>query len=270
MSNILTEPRNYRLDDVELNWAKLSKPVNPFGTEQWEIQVATKDEKVAKDWKDNYLNVKEGTGDNKGTWSVQLKRKVKKADGSENGKVRVVGRDAKPIEATNLGNGSKGNVILYQYPYDAMGRKGVATSLTAVQVSNFIEYNSNAFDSETANSFKGKELNAKVENSSITAKNFYQARIQEHINGGMTIAEAQKVETDELRKGVGGDENSIYYVEHSKEKGKKVFRNFETSDSITSNTIHEYFKGSERSEAAWDDIKDLEIFDLVSSSYANL
>ena len=127
---------------------------------------------------------------------------------------------------------------------------------------NFIEYNSNAFDSETANSFKGKELNAKVENSSITAKNFYQARIQEHINGGMTIAEAQKVETDELRKGVGGDKNSIYFVEHSKEKGKKVFRNFETSDSITSNTIHEYFKGSERSEAAWDDIKDLEILEI--------
>jgi len=140
MSNMLTEPRNYRIDDVELNWAKLNKPVNPFGTEQWEVQIATKDEKVAKGWKDNYLNVKEGTGDNKGTWSVQLKRKVKKADGSENGKVRVVGRDAKPIEANNLGNGSKGNVILYQYPYDAMGRKGIATSLTAVQVSNFIEY----------------------------------------------------------------------------------------------------------------------------------
>ena len=35
------EARNYRIDNVEINWAKLAKPVNPFGTEQWEIQIAT-------------------------------------------------------------------------------------------------------------------------------------------------------------------------------------------------------------------------------------
>ena len=53
------EPRNYRIDNVEINWAKLAKPVNPFGTEQWEVQIATTDKAVADEWKANHLTVKQ-------------------------------------------------------------------------------------------------------------------------------------------------------------------------------------------------------------------
>ncbi len=37
-------------------------------------------------------------------------------------------------------NGSTGNVIVYQYYYETAGRKGIATSLTAVQVTDLQEF----------------------------------------------------------------------------------------------------------------------------------
>ena len=137
----MDQPRNFKIMDVELNWARLDTPVNPFGTEQYELQIATTDKSKAEEWKANHMNVKEKDG----KFVVSLKRKAKKADGSDNGKVRVVDTALAPIEnVRSLGNGSKGNVIVFQYPYSAMGRSGVASSLTAVQVTDFVEYKSDA------------------------------------------------------------------------------------------------------------------------------
>ena len=133
----MDQPRNYKITDVELNWARLTKPVNPFGTEQWELQIATTDQAKAKELADNHLNVKVKDG----KFTVSLKRKTKKADGSDNGKVRVVNADLTDVEdAGSIGNGSKGNVIVFQYPYSAMGRSGIASSLTAVQVTDLVKY----------------------------------------------------------------------------------------------------------------------------------
>jgi len=137
----MDQPRNFKIMGAELNWARLDTPVNPFGTEQYELQIATDDKAMAADWKANHLNVKEKDG----KFVVSLKRKAKKADGSDNGKVRVVDAALAPIEnVRSLGNGSKGNVIVFQYPYSAMGRSGIASSLTAVQVTEFVEYKSDA------------------------------------------------------------------------------------------------------------------------------
>jgi len=134
------EPRNYRIDNVELNWAKLAKPVNPFGTEQWEIQIATTDKAVADEWTKNHLTVKQDKVDTK-KFTVSLKRKAIKRDGSSNGPVKVVDAAAQPVtEVSNIGNGSMGNVVVYQYPYETMGRKGIATSLTAVQITKMEVY----------------------------------------------------------------------------------------------------------------------------------
>ena len=82
---------------------------------------------------------------------VSLKRKAKKADGSDNGKVRVVNADLSPMENTRiLGNGSIGNVVVFQYPYSAAGRSGIANSLTAVQVTKLEKYESVASADFTA------------------------------------------------------------------------------------------------------------------------
>ena len=136
----ISDPRNYRIDNVEINWCKLAKTVNPFGTEQYEIQIATKDKAVAEEWKANYLNVKQDKND-AAKFTVSLKRKAYKQDGTSNGKVNVFDAEAKPFEDVgSIGNGSTGNVVLYQYPYETMGRKGIASSLTAVQITKLETY----------------------------------------------------------------------------------------------------------------------------------
>ena len=135
----MDQPRNIRIDDLELNWAKLDKPVSPFGTMQYELQVATRDEAKAQELRDNHITVKT---DKDGKFVASLKRKAFKADGSDNGPVRVVDGDKNAIEnLRGIGNGSVGNVILFQYPYSNNGRSGIATSLTAVQVTELEVYN---------------------------------------------------------------------------------------------------------------------------------
>jgi len=145
-------PRNFILKDVFLNWAKLNpkSPVNPFGTEQWEAQVATNDDAKAAELVANHVPMKHGpTFAEDNMWIGSLKRKVLKANGENNGPVRVVDSAKQPLDGSTIGNGSTGNVIVFQYPYDTAGRKGIANSLTAIQVTDLIEYTgSNSIDFE--------------------------------------------------------------------------------------------------------------------------
>ena len=135
------EMRNYKIEGVELNWARLDKPVSPFGTMQYELQIATTDAAKADELRANYFNVKEKDG----KFTVSLKRKAVKANGDDNGKVRVVDANLVAMDnVSNIGNGSVGNVIVFQYPYDAAGRKGVASSLTAVQITSLEVYSGDA------------------------------------------------------------------------------------------------------------------------------
>ena len=115
----MDKPRNYLISNVELNWARVDTPVNPFGTEQWEVQIATTDKAQADELKANHLNVKEKDG----KFIVSLKRKAVKADGSPMEPVRVVNADRSVItDRRSIGNGSIGNVIVWQAPYDFQGR----------------------------------------------------------------------------------------------------------------------------------------------------
>ena len=137
MTSVIETARNYVIRDAQLNWARLDKPVVPFGTPQYEMQIATTNKAVADEWSANYLTVKEKDG----VFSVGLKRKAFKQDGKDNGKPKVVTADLQPLpEGTMIGNGSIGNVRVYQYPYDVAGRKGTGSSLTAIQVTTLIEY----------------------------------------------------------------------------------------------------------------------------------
>jgi hypothetical protein len=142
------QPRNYRIDNVELNWAKLSKPVSPFGVPQYELQIATTDAATAESWKANHLPVKpeidKDTKKPTGKFTVSLKRKANKADGSDNGAPRVVDATAQPMDSSKIGNGSRGNVIIYQMYYKNAGREGISNSLTAVQVSDLEVYTGSA------------------------------------------------------------------------------------------------------------------------------
>ena len=135
----MNSPRNFLISNVELNWAKLDQPVSPFGAAQWELQIATTDKAVAEDMKANHLKVKEVDG----KFVANLKRKAVKADGSAMDPVRVVDANKAPItDRRSIGNGSIGNVIVWQAPFEYAGRSGISSSLTAVQITKLEEYKS--------------------------------------------------------------------------------------------------------------------------------
>ena len=137
---MINEKRTVILKDVELHWAKLDKPVDPFKTGErlWEVQIRTSDEVIAKQWaKEYYINAKK---DDEGFWKANVKRKELNGKGETNKAPDVLGRSNQPISASNIGNGSIGDLKLFQYPYDVAGRKGVASMLSAVRVTDLKEY----------------------------------------------------------------------------------------------------------------------------------
>ena len=133
-------PRNVIISNVELNWAKLVKPVtNQFGATLYEMQIATTDKAQAdKITSETGIKFKEKDG----KFVSNLKRKAAKRDGSDNGAPRVVDSSKNPMDGMSIGNGSKGNVIVWQYEYEFGGAKGVGSSLTAVQVTDLVKYES--------------------------------------------------------------------------------------------------------------------------------
>jgi len=132
------------LKNVELFFAKLdeSKPNARFDANNptWEVQIRTRDKKQAKEWKDLNVNVKTDDDDNGVFYKATLKKKTKKANGEPQNPVNLVGGDLSPIDPNTLGNGSIGNVRIYQYNYEVGGRKGIASMLMAVQVTTLKEY----------------------------------------------------------------------------------------------------------------------------------
>ena len=137
-----TYPRSIIIKDLTAKFCRISgtdAPVNPFGSKQWEMVIQTSDADKAQELRDYGLNVKQDKDDDK-TINVNLKRKGIKADGTPNAPVKIVDSKLQSHDGSNIGNGSKVNVNLWQYEYEAPGRKGVATSLTAVQVVDLVEY----------------------------------------------------------------------------------------------------------------------------------
>lgn len=126
------------LRNVTLNYLKVdpSKPVSPFGTLQWEVQIEVPENRADEISEMGKLR----TLDN-GNVAVNIKRKALKHDGSANFPVALVDAKKQPIEVyTNIGNGSTGNVKVYRNEYDVAGRQGISTSLSAIQITNLIEY----------------------------------------------------------------------------------------------------------------------------------
>ena len=133
---------NILISDVELNWAKIVTPFkNQFGGENYELQIVVDadraDEIAAK-------ISKEGKPTDDGRVSFNLKRKATKANGEANGAPRCVGADKAPLDGSTIGNGSKGNVIVYVFDYEFGGQSGRSHSLTAVQVTDLKVYEGGA------------------------------------------------------------------------------------------------------------------------------
>jgi len=145
---MINEKRTVIIPEVELHWAKLVKPVEPFGTLQWELQMRTRDKAKAKAWKDEYyLPVKTESDDDGTYYKANVKRKALNKEGERNKAPEVVDANKQVIDGNNIGNGSMGNVMLFQYPYEVAGRKGVASMISKVQITDLKVYeNSGATD----------------------------------------------------------------------------------------------------------------------------
>jgi hypothetical protein len=132
---------NVIIKDVALFWAKLDKPVSPFGVDQYELQIQG-DKKREKEFS-QFGKVKPVEG---GKISVNLKKKAFKKDGTEAAKVRVVDAGKKELDPKLIGNGSIGNVMVYCSPYEIklpngkISKSGTSTMLVAVQVTDLIRY----------------------------------------------------------------------------------------------------------------------------------
>ena len=133
------------IKEAQLYFSKLD-PKNPNGkfdpnNPTWEVQIRTNDKKKAKEWEDLKLKVnKDEDKQGKLYYKVNLKKKSKKRDGSDQEPVTVVGGDLTPIDPKTIGNGSIANIRIYQYEYDIAGRKGLASMLMAVQITELHKY----------------------------------------------------------------------------------------------------------------------------------
>ena len=139
------------LKNVELFYPRLDpkKPNAKFNKEQptWEVQIRTRDKKVKNEWA--ALNLKPKTvedDDGKVFYSVTLRKKSKKKDGEANQPVKVIDGGLNDINPMSIGNGSVGNVRIFQYEYGDEGK--IASMLMAVQITKLNEYIPKASDDE--------------------------------------------------------------------------------------------------------------------------
>lgn len=130
--------RQFLFKDVEFNYYK-EKPVTYKGVQQWEVSIKTKNAEKAQEWEREHLNIRHnGTSTTLAdTWTVSLNRKVFKKDGEAQEPVRIVDENLTPYtpeERRKIGNGSIGNLIVWQGHYSNEHGDGVSTSLTAMQI----------------------------------------------------------------------------------------------------------------------------------------
>ena len=137
--------------DVTLNYVKVDpeNPTDPFGTLQWECQIVAPASRAEE--LEGYGSVKP-IKDDPSRVAVNLKRKALRKDGTENDPVVLVDGKKQPINPKiKVGNGSKGNVKVYRREYDVAGRQGISTIMTAIQITDLIEYTGSVdFDIEGA------------------------------------------------------------------------------------------------------------------------
>ena len=123
------------LNDVTLFWSKLDKPVSPFGSPQYDVQLRVNPEQkeILKG-----LNIKFRIEDDTEVCNVQ--RKATNAKGEDTPPVVVNGAKV-ATDPSLIGNGSKANVKLFTYPYTTKdGREGIKTILLGVQVTDLVEF----------------------------------------------------------------------------------------------------------------------------------
>jgi len=132
-TTMTTQNKSSVIRNVNFYYAKLDKPVSPFGTEIYDLQVRFPKERIEE--MSAYGKVRQVED---GNYAINITRKAKNAKGQKT-PVRIVDSNKNQIKDL-IGNGSFGNIIVYQYDWAVSGRTGRKTVLIAVQVTDLIKY----------------------------------------------------------------------------------------------------------------------------------
>lgn len=139
------------LKDCQLWFVKANPkfPNNKFNKKNptWECQIRTESKEQKKLWEDLKLGVKAVVPDEGAPfYRVNLRKKSIKEDGTPASTVitvsgKMVDGKLEEVNPDSIGNGSIGNVRIFQYEYEKeVGGKGVATVLMGIQVTKHIVY----------------------------------------------------------------------------------------------------------------------------------
>ena len=144
------------LEGVEIWFAKVNpkRPSAKFNKKNptWECQIRTTSKEKKKEWENINLNVKAIIPDEEGMlpfWRCNLRKKSLKEDGTPSSFVKVIDGDFNEVDPDTIGNGSIGNVRIFQYEYSKQeGGKGVASVLMGIQLTKHIMYTPKPYDDD--------------------------------------------------------------------------------------------------------------------------
>ena len=138
-SNQTPESKTAIIRDLTFYWANVYKTHNPFGAEIWDLQIRTEDKDKIKELAELGIKLKEHAD---GYFFGNVKRKTTNSKGEPMTGPQVLDAGKAPM-TDPIGNGSKGNIKVFSYPYKVGPNKGITAMLTAVQVVDLVPYEAN-------------------------------------------------------------------------------------------------------------------------------
>ena len=121
---------NRSYDPAKPTWEAVLRTTDPQQKAEWESQNCKPKLLVHKSGEEEGMPLL--TADGKRQWQLRLRKRALKKDGSANSPVEVVGGGLQPLDPDIIGNGSIGNVRIFQYTYGDEGK--VASVLQAIQI----------------------------------------------------------------------------------------------------------------------------------------
>lgn len=110
----------------------------------WEVQVRTRDRETKRALEEADIRVTSVVPDDPAEapyFRAMFRKSIKKKDGSPASPVEVVNGEKEPLDPATVGNGSVGNVRVFQYPFPKKGGgEGRATVLMGVQITKHLVY----------------------------------------------------------------------------------------------------------------------------------
>ena len=146
----MSDNDNYTLKNVSIYWPRLdpNNPVSGFDetkAKQWEVQIRTEDKRIAKEWNDIGISVKEVNPtideDFITYYRASLRSKATSRKGKDLPAPEVVDSQLKAVDTTTIGNGSVANINIKKY-LTGMKMYPVGFALRGVQITKLVIFHS--------------------------------------------------------------------------------------------------------------------------------